>query len=142
MHRINKFERYMKHFTLLVSILSITFSCANQKNIDKKSISHSAQINKEIPINKPQFAPNTIALNIKVSGIIRHDNYFEVISTVEKRLGTGAGIIGVYSPGKDISFITNQKLNFKVNSSHNLLLKEIPKMDNKGQKLKLIKEIK
>jgi hypothetical protein len=132
----------MKHFALLVSILSITFSCANQKNIDEKSISHSAQINKEIPINKPQFAPNTIALNIKISEIIRHDNYFEVISTVEKRLGTGAGIIGIYSTGKDVSFISNQELNFKVNSSHNFLFKEIQKMGNKGQKLKLIKEIK
>ena len=132
----------MKHFALLVSILSITFSCANQKDIDKKSISHSAQINKEIPINKPQFAPNTIALNINISQIIRHDNYFEIISTVKKRLGTGAAIIGVYSRGKDVVFITNQELNFKVNSSHNLLFKEIQKLDNKGQNLKLIKKIK
>tara|TARA_R110001583_G_scaffold33438_2_gene112869 strand:+ start:2494 stop:2892 length:399 start_codon:yes stop_codon:yes gene_type:complete len=132
----------MKHFALLVSILSITFSCANQKSTNKKSISDSAQINKEIQINKPKFAPNTIALNIKISEIITHDNYYEIISSVEKRLGSGAGIIGVYTKGKDVSFKTNQELNFKINSSYKLLFKEIQKMSNKGCSLSFIKEIK
>jgi hypothetical protein len=132
----------MKHFALLVSILSITFSCANQKNINEKTISHSTQINKEIALNKSKYAPNTLGLNIKVFKIIRHENYNEVISTIEKRLGSGTGITGVYSKGKELSFISNQKLNLKVNSSHTILFKEIQKMDNKGQKLRLIKEIK
>jgi hypothetical protein len=132
----------MRHFALLASILSITFSCASQKDTNNRSIKHSAQIVKEIPINKPNFAPNTIALNIKVSEIIKHENYYEVISTIEKRLGTGAGIIGIYHKGKDVSFITSRDLKFKLNSSHNLLFKEIQKMNNNKQKLKLIKEIK
>ena len=92
----------MKHFTLLVSILSITFSCANHKNINTKSLENSAQINKEIPINKQEFSPGTLALNLKVSEIIRHENYYEIISTVEKKLGNGAGIIGIYPKGKNI----------------------------------------
>ncbi len=131
----------MKHFALLISILSITFSCANQKNTHKKSVSDSAQVNKEIPINKPKFSPGTLALNIKITNIISHDSYSEIIATVENTLGSGAGIIGVYSKGKDVSFKTNQELNFKVNSSYKLLFKEIQKMNNKGCSLNFIKQI-
>lgn len=132
----------MKHFALLVSILSITFSCANQKNTNKKSIENSVQVNKEIPLSKPKFAPNTIALGIKILEVIKHENYYETISVIEKRLGNGAGIIGVYIKGQDVSFQTNQKLNLKPNSSYKLLFKEIQKIDNKGSNLDYIKEIK
>ncbi len=131
----------MKHFALLVSILSITFSCANQKNIDKKTISNSAQINKEVPLNKSKFAPNTIALNIKISEIIQHENYYEVVSTVEKTLGSGAGIIGMYSKGIEISFETKRDLKLSPNSDYSFLFKETQTMGENKTGLKLIKAI-
>ena len=132
----------MKHFALLISILSITFSCSNQKNTHKKSISDSAQVNKEIPINKPKFSPGTLALNIKITNIISHDSYREIIATVEKTLGSGAGIIGVYSKGIEVSFETKRDLKLSPNSDYSFLFKETQTMGNTKTGLKLIKAIK
>ncbi|WP_372643490.1 hypothetical protein [Ancylomarina sp.] len=132
----------MKHFALLISILSITFSCANQKDTSKKSVSDSAQVSKEIPINKPKFSPGTLALNIKIKNIISHDSYREIIATVEKTLGSGAGIIGVYSIGQEVSFESKREFKLEVNSTHSFLFKETQTMDNNKRILKLIREIK
>lgn len=131
----------MKHFALLISILSITFSCANQKNTHNKSIADSAQANKEIPINKSDFAPGTLALNIKISKIILHDGYYEINATINKTLGSGAGIIGVYSKGKEITIQTKQNLELESNSSYSFLFTESKKMENKNR-LQIIREIK
>jgi len=132
----------MKHFALLISILSITFSCTNQKHTHKKSVSDSAQVNKEIPINKPKFSPGTLALNIKIKNIISHDNYSEITATVEKTLGSGAGIIGVYSKGKEVSFESKRGFKLEVNSTYSFLFKESQTMGNNTSNLKLIREIK
>ncbi|MGZ2370566.1 hypothetical protein ACXR6G_12335 [Ancylomarina sp. YFZ004] len=132
----------MKHFALLISILSITFSCANQKDTHKKSVADSAQVNKEIPITKPKFSPGTLALNIKITNIISHDSYNEIIATVEKSLGSGAGIIGVYSKGKEVSFESKRDFKLEVNSTHSFLFKESQTMGNNNSNLKLIREIK
>ena len=131
----------MKHFALLISILSITFSCTNQKNTHKKSISYSAQVNKEIPINKPKFSPGTIALDIKILKIIPHNNYNEITASIEKRMGSGAGLIGVYTKGKIVSFKTKHDLNLEANETYSFLFRETQSMGNKTTNLKLIKEI-
>jgi len=131
----------MKHFALLISILSITFSCANQKETHKKSSYDSAKVNKEIPINKPKFSPGTLALNIKITNIISHNSYREINATIEKRLGTGAGITGVYSKGKKISFETKQDLKLETNSTHSFLFREEQTMGNNKYILRLIREI-
>ena len=132
----------MKHFALLISILSITFSCANQKNTPNKSVSDSVQVNKEIPINKPKFSPGTLALDIKITNIIPHGSYSEIIATVERTLGSGAGIIGVYSKGKEVSFESKRDFKLEVNSTHSFLFKESQSMGNNKSYLKLIREIK
>lgn len=132
----------MKHFALLISILSITFSCANQKDTHNKSVTDSAKVNKEIPINKPKFSPGTLALNIKITNIISHDSYNKIIATVEKTLGSGAGITGIYSKGKEVSFETKRDFILEVNSTHNFLFKESQTMGNKKYNLRLIREIK
>jgi len=131
----------MKHFALLISILSITFSCANQKNTHKKSISDSDQVNKEIPINKPKFSPGTLALNIKILKITSHDNYNEITATIEKRLGSGAGLIEVYTKGKIVSFKTKHDLNLEANTTYSFLFRETQSMGDKTNNLKLIKKI-
>jgi len=132
----------MNHFALLISILSITFSCANQKKTHQKTVSDSALVNKEIPINKPKFSPGTLALNIKIIKIIPHDNYSKITATIEKRLGTGAGITGVYSKGKQVSFKTKPDLKLQTNSTHSFLFREEQTMDNNKYILRLIREIK
>ncbi|RXQ96168.1 hypothetical protein EO244_04825 [Ancylomarina salipaludis] len=132
----------MKHYALLISILSITFSCANQKNTPKKIVADSAQVTKEIPINKPDFAPNTLALNIKILKIIPHNEYNEIHATVNKTLGSGAGIIGIYSKGKEISFETKSNSDVKINSNYSFLFKESQTMGNNDPILNLIKEVK
>lgn len=132
----------MKHFALLISILSITFSCANQKDTNKKTITDSAQVNKEIPINKPKFSPGTLALNIKITNIISHDSYSEIIAVVANSLGSGAGIIGVYSKGQEVSFESKPSLKLEVNSTHSFLFKETQTMGNNKSNLKLIRKIK
>jgi len=132
----------MKHFALLISILSITFSCANQKETSKKSLSDSANINKEIPINKPNFSPGTLALKLKITNIIDHNDYRKIIATVEKSLGSGAGITGTYPKGLEVSFETKQDLKLKTNSIRNFLFKESQTMGSKKYNLRLIREIK
>lgn len=132
----------MKHFALLISILSITLSCSNQKNTSKKPIADSTKIDKVIPINKPKFSPSTLALNIKITNIISHNNYQEITATIEKRLGTGAGIVGAYTKGKTISFKTKQKLNLETKSTYSFLFRETQSMSNKRSNLDLIREIK
>lgn len=132
----------MKHLALFISILSISFSCSNQKKTQNKSIADSAQVNKEIPINKPNLSPGTLALNIKITNIISHDNYSEITATIEKRLGTGAGIIGGYSKGKEISFENKHDFKLEVDSTYNFLFKESQTMGKNGSNLKLIREIK
>jgi len=132
----------MKHFALLISILSITLSCSNQKNTSKKPVSDSTKIDKIIPIQKPKFSPSTLALNVKITNIISHDNYQEITATIEKRLGTGAGIVGIYTKGKTISFKTNQKLNLEIKSAYSFLFRETQSMSKKKNNLDLIREIK
>ncbi len=132
----------MKHYALLISILSITFSCANQKNTHKNGIADSTQVTKEIPINISDFAPNTLALNIKILKIISHNKYNEIHATVNKTLGSGAGIIGVYSKGNEITFETKHDLELEINSSHSFLFKESQSIGKNKSDLKLIKEIK
>jgi len=131
----------MKHFALLISILSITFSCANQKNTRNKAEINSTQINKEIPLKKSNFAPGTLALSLKITDIISHDNYKEIIASVEKRLGSGAGIIGIYSKGTKVTFISKHDRKLRVNSSYKLLFKESQVMGSNKSTLKLIKQI-
>lgn len=131
----------MKHFALLISILSITFSCANQKNIREKSAVNSSQTNKEIPLKKSDFAPGTLAFSLKITNIISHDNYKEVTASIEKKLGSGAGIIGVYSKGTKVTFKSKRDRELRVNSSYKLLFKESQIMDSNESNLKLIKEV-
>ncbi|RZT93483.1 hypothetical protein EV201_2650 [Ancylomarina subtilis] len=132
----------MKHYALLISILSITFSCANQKNTHKNGIADSAQVTKEIPINISDFAPNTLALNIKILKIIYHNKYNEIHATVNKTLGSGAGIIGIYSKGKEIRFETESDSKVEINSNYSFLFKESQSMGNNETILNLIKEVK
>ena len=131
----------MKHFALLISILSITFSCANQKDITKKHIDNTIQTNPSIPINKPSFSPSTLALNIKILKIISNEDYTKVTGQIEKTLGSGSSIIGNYSKNKRVTFTTKHKLNFKVNSIQSFLFRELQSMSNKSE-LQLIKKIK
>lgn len=100
----------------------------------------SSQINKKIPINKSKFAPGTLALTIKISAIIPHDNYDEIIATISKTLGSGAGITGVYSEGKEVSFKSKRDLKLEVNSTHSFLFKETQIMGNNKSNLNVIKE--
>ncbi|WP_125030886.1 hypothetical protein [Ancylomarina euxinus] len=105
-------------------------------------MSDSAQVNKEVSINKPKFSPGTLALNIKIINIIPHDSYNEIISTVEKTLGSGAGIIGVYSKGKEVSFESKHDFKLEVNSTRSFLFKETQTIGNNKSNLKVIREIK
>jgi hypothetical protein len=132
----------MKHFALLISILSITFSCANQKNTHNKSVTDSAKVNKEIPINKPKFSPGTLALNIKIIEIIKNEKHYQIKAEVIKRMGTGAGITQTFTIGQEITFYTNRDLKLTPNTNHSFLFREIQTMGNKKYNLRLIREIK
>ena len=81
-------------------------------------------------------------MKAKIKNIISHDSYSEIITTVEKTLGSGAGIIGVYSTGKEVSFESKRDFKLEVNSTHNFLIKKSQTMGNKKSNLKLIREIK
>ena len=132
----------MKHFALLISILSITFSCANQKKNCVKSKEDSAKVSMQIPVNKSDFSPGTLALNIKIIKIIKTDKHYQVKAQVNKTLGFGAGITHNYSIGEKISFESNRDLNLTPDTDYSFLFKETHTMGNNKTGLKLIRVIK
>jgi len=132
----------MKHFALLISILSITFSCANQKKNCIKSKEDSAKVSMQIPVNKSDFSPGTLALNIKIIKIIKIDKHYQVIAKVNKTLGSGAGITHNYSIGEEVSFEANPDLKLSPNIDYSFLFKETHIMGNNKTGLKLIRAIK
>jgi len=132
----------MKHFALLISILSITFSCANQKKNCVKSKEDSAKVSMQIPVNKSDFSPGTLALNIKIIKIIKTDKHYQVKAKVNKTLGSGAGITHNYSIGEEVLFETNRDLKLTLDKDYSFLFKETHTIGENKTGLRLIRVIK
>lgn len=99
----------MKHFALLISILSITFSCANTKTTNKKPTTNYIQTEEKKPVQDySKISPGTCILllnNTKIHSL--NGNYF-LSGVIQKINGYGAGFTSVFE--------VNQELKLKISS--------------------------